>query len=114
VAAFAPVTDVPAWLAEPAASFESVFPGYKVFIEQSSPDRYGPELSKKPVFLFHASDDSVVSPSETEHLMTSMQPAHPSSKRKVVTTGGHYDSMINEGIPSAIEWFNALSRNSVN
>lgn len=65
-------------------------------------------LATKPVFLFHAADDTMVAPEETENLHTLMTDRGKSSRRVVVEVGGHYDSMIRDGIPKAIDWFGRL------
>lgn len=109
VAALAPIIDVIAWYpAETRAEIGSVFPGYDEFLVASSPATHATALAKKPVFLFHALDDSVVMPAETELMMTLMTKRHAASQRIVVDDGDHYDSMILEGLPKAIAWFGAL------
>jgi dipeptidyl aminopeptidase/acylaminoacyl peptidase len=109
VAAFAPVIDALAWHSAIRAALSEVFSGYDEFLTSSSPMTHATELAMKPVFLFHARDDSVVPPAESELMMTLMPNRHAASQRVVVDEGDHYDSMIREGLPKAIAWFGTLN-----
>jgi dienelactone hydrolase len=70
--------------------------------------RYNPRLHEQdfacPVLLFHAQDDSNVPVSESTGLAQRLRQAGKDVTLELVPTGDHYDSMINQGIPKAIEW----------
>ena len=107
VIAHAPVTDVEGRFAEAIPDFEMAIPSYGTFLRQISPIQHAGELAQKPVFLFHALDDRAVAPRESEALFEAMQPRHPHTRR-VTTRGDHYQPMLDEGIPQAIEWLATL------
>lgn len=107
VAAYAPVTDVEAHLADIIAELNAAVPGMESMVRESSPIRYAHILAHKPVFLFHALEDRVADPDESATLFAAMENRHPASVR-VTTHGDHYTPMIEEGIPAAIAWFDAL------
>ena len=100
--AYAPGTDIAGHIgAEDLTQLEQAVPGIEDFARSQSPINLAPRCD---VFLFYAQDDSVVSPSEPQAY------AGRYGNRvtvKAVATGDHYDSMINEGIPAAIEWMKA-------
>ncbi|MGI8978097.1 MAG: alpha/beta hydrolase family protein [Pirellulaceae bacterium] len=100
--AFAPCTDVPGFLgAVRALSF--THQGIADFVVQSSPSTHESRLNC-PVFLFHAEDDGNVDVEETEAFAARLQQKGRDVTLKIVPTGDHYDSMIEEGIPAAIQW----------
>jgi acetyl esterase/lipase len=74
--------------------------------------RYSPATNEsrltRPLFLFHAMDDTNVPPAETAGLAERRRAAGEPVTLVNVPTGDHYDSMIEQGIPEAIEWFKAL------
>lgn len=110
VAAFAPVTNVVSHLPQTARDrLEQAMPGYGDFLRDSSPIEHAAALATKPVFLFHALDDRVVSPEESARLFAAMANRNPASVRVVVQSGGHYGSMIRDGVPRAIDWFDHLA-----
>src|SRR5205823_3064684 len=107
-AAFAPVTDVEARVGRPAiAQFAGAVPGFDEFMKSSSPRSHLAEL-KCPVFLFHAKDDTNVPIGESARFAADLKRTNPRVTFVEVPRGGHYDSMIREGIPKAIEWFGKL------
>lgn len=57
-----------------------------------------------PVFLFHARDDSNCPYSDSTRYHEMLQNGGKESEIKLVDFGDHYQSMIDEGIPSGIEW----------
>ncbi len=97
--AYAPVCNVARDLGPDAAILHSVLPGSEAFFKSCSPHSHVSRL-RIPVFLFHAKDDGVVSSQQTLELsrLISADTLHQ------VARGGHYEAMINEGIPAAIEW----------
>lgn len=80
------------------------------FLERCAVLPHAKTLRAKPVFLFHALDDSLVLPEQSERLMAAMKPAHPASQRVTVKGGGHYDSMLEKGIPLGIDWLLGVER----
>lgn len=109
VVAFAPVTDVVSWFPEELHSaLEKGMPGHSAFLRTASPITHADRLARKPVFLFHAKDDSVVPPQETQRLFDAMVDRDVATRLAVVSTGDHYDTMMDEGIPRAIEWLAGL------
>ncbi|MEZ6057595.1 MAG: prolyl oligopeptidase family serine peptidase [Planctomycetaceae bacterium] len=108
-AAYAPATDVEARLAEvlqdPAANL--VLPGIRAFLKDSSPKNHLDEYHC-PVFLFHAADDDNVPISDPTAFYGSLIAKGKTAKLETVAHGGHYQPMIDEGIPRAIRWFQSL------
>lgn len=100
--AYAPCTDVPAFITGVRA-LSFTHPGIADFVVQSSPNTHESRLNC-PVFLFHAEDDGNVDVEETEEFATRLQQKGRDVTLKIVPTGDHYDSMIDEGIPAAIQW----------
>jgi dienelactone hydrolase len=110
VAAFAPIPDLVSWIPiEYRQALEEMMPGYGAFLEASSPATHAAALTKKPLFLFHAVDDDTVKPEELERFFESLPSRHAASTRVVVETGGHYDAMIDSGIPHAVAWLTELA-----
>jgi dipeptidyl aminopeptidase/acylaminoacyl peptidase len=106
-AAYAPVTDVPARLAQVIPSLEGPMPGFAEFIRFSSPSTHVEQL-RCPVFLFHAQDDKNVPPSQSTDFAERLKRTNPQVTLVTNARGGHYESMIREGIPQGIRWFQQL------
>ncbi len=106
-AAYAPATDVPGRLAAAISMLEEKLPGYRDFLRFSSPNTH-PEKLKCPVFLFHARDDENVPASQTEQFAAQVRKTNSQVTLVLARRGGHYESMINEGIPKGIAWFKGL------
>lgn len=108
-AAFAPCIDLEKRLAElmrdPTASL--VLPGIKEFVIRSSPRTHEQAL-KCPLFLFHALDDANVPADETTAFADRQRQLGRDVEFVTVGQGGHYDPMVTDGIPRAIEWFQGL------
>lgn len=103
--AYAPATNVELRLRDIANSprYARLLPGVKDFLHETSPinqvDKY-----TCPLFLFHARDDRNEPFRTTENFVNRLR-----EKGKEVTfatpfRGGHYQSMVREGIPRAIRW----------
>lgn len=105
--AYAPCTNVPGRIADAIPIFNNVLPGFKDFIERTSPHRTTATLTC-PVFLFHAEDDSNVPISESASFADQLRQTNPRVNFFRVPTGGHYDSMVEQGIPQAINWLRGL------
>jgi dipeptidyl aminopeptidase/acylaminoacyl peptidase len=99
--AYAPATDITAHLADGMKLFNTVIPGYAAFAESRSPQAFAPAL-RTPTLIFHADDDTTVTKSETDKFIKAAQAAKRSVTYKTTASGGHYDSMINEGITEGI------------
>lgn len=106
--AYAPCCDVPKRLGEEFISALSDFqPGYREFISKSSPNTH-PEKLHCPLFLFHADDDSNIKTEEVDTFATQVKQTNSAVTYVKVPTGDHYDSMIDQGIPRAIDWLKTL------
>ena len=100
--AYAPCTDVPAFIVGiRALSF--THQGIADFVVQSSPGTHENRLNC-PVFLFHAEDDGNVDAEDTKDFAARLKQKGRDVTLKMVPTGDHYDSMIDEGIPAGIQW----------
>jgi dipeptidyl aminopeptidase/acylaminoacyl peptidase len=108
-AAYAPCTDVEARLAPGLADLNRALPGYGEFIRFSSPKTHADKL-KCPVFLFHAKDDTNVPVSQTTDFAAQVKKSNPNVTLVVVPRGGHYESMLDEGIPKGIAWLKQMSK----
>jgi dipeptidyl aminopeptidase/acylaminoacyl peptidase len=84
-------------------ALETKIPGFTDFIRSTSPSNNVARI-KCPVFLFHAEDDATVSVSDALRFATDLRKVNKDATFVTVASGGHYDSMIIEGIPKAIEW----------
>jgi dipeptidyl aminopeptidase/acylaminoacyl peptidase len=103
--AYAPVADVEAHHQDLSANpFAGIaFPGVKLFIRQSSPMTHAGRFTK-PILLFHAADDDRVSSEDITKFTNAVKAKGGSVKLEEVPTGGHYDSMIDLGIPAGIRF----------
>jgi dienelactone hydrolase len=106
-AAYAPATDVPGRLAAAIGMLEEKLPGYRDFLGLSSPNTH-PEKLKCPAFLFHARDDGNVPVAQTEQFAALVRKTNPQVTLVIARRGGHYESMMNEGIPKGIAWLKGL------
>lgn len=103
-AAYAACTDVEKRLAPAAGFLDQAIPGYRDFLRTSSPKTHAAKLTC-PLLLFHARDDTTVLPSESTNFAAQVRATNPNVSLVTVARGGHYDSMIREGIPKGIELF---------
>ena len=102
VIAMAPIVDVDAYLsASTMQAIEKVDPAGPAILRDSSPLAHASALRGKPVFLFRADDD--VGIPDLHSFATAV-----GATLETVPTGGHYDSMIHDGIPRAAAWLVAL------
>lgn len=108
-AAYAPATDVESRLAPIIPSLDSALPGYREFIRFSSPQTHADKL-KCPVFLFHAKDDSNVPVRDSTDFAALLRKTNAQVTLVTTPSGGHYDSMIHEGIPKGIAWFQRMEK----
>ncbi|HEY2586293.1 MAG TPA: prolyl oligopeptidase family serine peptidase [Tepidisphaeraceae bacterium] len=64
-----------------------------------------------PIYLFHADDDQNVPTSDNQTFADALKAAGKRVQFARVPDGGHYDSMIDDGIPGGIEFFKSLGAN---
>jgi dienelactone hydrolase len=109
--AYAAVIDLVSRLAKVTHLLDHALPGYAEFLRLSSPKTQGDKL-KCPLFLFAAMDDTNVSARESIDFAAQLKATN--SQVTLVTTpqGGHYGSMIKEGMPTGIHWIRALEARS--
>jgi len=109
VIAYAPAIDVPKRFGPTLRILSLQLPGVVDFATQSSPHTHIARL-KCPAFLFHAEDDSNCPIGETRTFADELKQQGTDVTFVTVPTGNHYDSMIKEGIPSAVKWLEARTR----
>jgi dipeptidyl aminopeptidase/acylaminoacyl peptidase len=104
VAAYAPVWDVPGFLGhELVRDLNELIPGYRQFLQWSSPASHMRDFDV-PLMLFHAEDDQVVPYEDVLVAVGRARAAGMELEFHSVKFGGHYDSMISNGIPTGIRW----------
>jgi predicted Zn finger-like uncharacterized protein len=79
------------------------------FFTTYDPKHHAAEM-RGPVYLFQATDDSVVPVSRSQSFADDLKRLGKPVTFVTVPTGGHYDAMIEEGVPRAIEWVRGLDR----
>lgn len=109
--AYAPATDLEKKIKSVIEPFNDAFPGYKEFIFQSSPKNNISKINI-PVFISHATNDSVIPFEDTKTFVLELQKSNPNVTFISTDKGDHYDSMIKEGIPKGIEWLNKIAFSS--
>lgn len=102
--AFAPVCDLEQRLGSKTMTLlDAWVPGTAVSLKAASP---GSRVDgfKCPMFLFHALDDDNVSPASVIAFKNQLVRKGVKVEYVSAPSGGHYDSMLNQGIPAAIRW----------
>ncbi len=109
--AYAPCADVESFLAEllRASDVEVAFPGIGQFLSLTSPMNSAGELTC-PLFLFHVDDDQIAPIGESRRYLARVGTPKSDITFLRVPSGGHYEPMIEDGIPAAIEKLNEWSR----
>ena len=106
--AYAPCSDVRRRLGdETIGMLEAQIPGFGAFIDRTSPINGAARLHC-PLFLFHSLDDKNVPFAESAAFVNEVRKTNPNVTFVQAQRGGHYNSMIQEGIPKAIQWLKAL------
>jgi dienelactone hydrolase len=82
-------------------------PGYSDFLRRASPLTHATSL-RCPLFLFHAKDDTATPIARSERFAKEVKKTNPRVTCIQVDRGGHYDSMIEQGIPQAIRWLKKM------
>ena len=101
--AFAPALDLPARFGN--LTNQLISAGFGELVLGYSPSSNIEKL-KHPLYLFHAQDDSNIPIAVNEAIARQFQSRGKDVTFDIVPTGEHYDSMIQEGIPRAINWLN--------
>ncbi len=104
--AFAPVNSLPTHFGRDASLLCRLIPDMNAFMVKSSPKTHAGDLHC-PLFLFHARDDSIVPVTESMRFVRTLKSYSKDVTFELVASGDHYDAMINDGIPRAIEWLAA-------
>ena len=86
-----------------ALNVGSVLPGFRHFVKRSSPLTHTSRLTA-PVFLFFADDDEMIQAEGYRPFIAKLRETNREVTLRTVPEGGHYQSMIDEGIPAGIEW----------
>lgn len=107
--AYAPIVDLPKALGNEFLNDVGpmIAPDYRDFITRSSPAQNVAKL-KVPTFIFHAADDDISATEEISPFVSNLQTSNNQVTFVNVPSGGHYDSMIQVGVPQAIEWLKKL------
>jgi dienelactone hydrolase len=103
--AYAPITDLKLRLEDLTSdrSVSRLFPGLLTYLKSGSPIHCIAKY-QKPLFIFHARDDSNEPFAHTEKFVNALANANAKVTFVPVSTGDHYQSMIDQGIPKAIDW----------
>jgi dipeptidyl aminopeptidase/acylaminoacyl peptidase len=109
IVAFSPITDVEARVAGFRQELRAIDRTAMAILRNSSPMVHVAELRTKPVFLFHSTTDESVPVAESTRLAEAMKPLAEGSRVVIVPTGDHYRSMLEQGIPAAMEWLDAAA-----
>ncbi len=108
--AYAPATDLANGMnSQLFAGLTREISGYDAFLDGYSPQPNAAKL-RCPLFLFHARDDQTIPTAEVEKFAESVKETNAKVTFYQVERGGHYDSMINQGVPQAISWLRALPK----
>jgi dienelactone hydrolase len=102
-AAYAPAVDIAAHQGAALAQVERIAPGVTAYARQYSPVNL--PRPKCPVLLFHAADDQTVRVADSRRFAAARGPA---VRLMTVPTGGHFDAMIEEGIPAGIRFLSQI------
>ena len=78
-------------------------PNYESFLKAHSPIEIANKI-KCPVFLFASKADDNVPYTESETLAQKLKSTNSNVTLKLVSSGDHYTSMIEAGIPAGIAW----------
>ena len=78
-------------------------PGFDAFVDSASPSQHIDVLKTKPILLFIAEDDTNVRTQSVKDFAAALRQAGATQVELATTaTGGHFNSMIAEGIPKGI------------
>jgi dienelactone hydrolase len=109
-AAFAPPVDLNAsFSAEQKGLLRRAIPRVDAFFTAYNPKAHSAQLNV-PLFLFVARDDAPRFVQGTEALAAELQAQGKPVTLVTVPNGGHYDPMIRQGLPRAIEWLRKIDQ----
>ena len=103
VIAYAPAVDLPKWFGPRLGVLRLLLPGVTDFVTQSSPSTHIARL-KCPTLLFQAEDDTTCDIGETRIFADQLRAQGTDVTFIAVPTGGHYEAMVNEGLPAGVRW----------
>jgi dienelactone hydrolase len=109
VIAYAPAVNVPKRFGPILRVLAFQLPGVVDFAAQSSPHTHANRL-KCPTFLFHCEDDTNCPIADTRNFASQVKQQGTEATFVTAASGGHYQSMIDEGIPAAIKWLRDQER----
>jgi dipeptidyl aminopeptidase/acylaminoacyl peptidase len=103
--AYAPAVDLESHFSDilEDPEIELILPGASRFVTDSSPLTHANQI-QIPVFLFFAEDDTMATLESAKPFVDALQSTNPRVRLHKVPTGGHYNSMIDKGIPAGIRW----------
>ena len=87
--------------------YRRTLPGLAMFARSTSPLALRDAILC-PVFVFHASSDRVVAVKESRRFVGLLKRTNKNVTYVEGSRGGHYNSMIKQGIPKAIKWLKSL------
>jgi len=105
--AYAAAPDVRQFHAQTLADLEQELPGFDDFARRASPIEHAARI-RCPVLLFHSQADRVAHVSESKLMADALRGAGSRPTLQLASRGDHYNSMIDEGIPFAIDWLDGL------
>jgi dipeptidyl aminopeptidase/acylaminoacyl peptidase len=106
--AYAPVIDIADRLgAQNVKTLTAFYPEMPDFLKWASPSQHVDALCRKPLMLFSARDDVDIDQPVTAYADLLARRRCPATLRRA-ESGGHYDSMLAEGIPAGIEWLRGV------
>lgn len=101
--AYAPVVDLEGAVGkERIESISDVVDGFDDFAPYS-PLKHAVILNK-PLFVFYAKDDSKGILDGLSAYRTALEKAKAPCRFSIAETGGHYESMISDGLPQGVKW----------
>jgi dipeptidyl aminopeptidase/acylaminoacyl peptidase len=106
--AYAPTTNLEEeFKPETLKTLEPFAPGISAALVKGSPSNQVAAY-RCPIFLFHAEDDRSVPVASILAFKNALLRNGKSVEQVTVPSGGHYDSMIKQGIPKGLAWLKAL------
>jgi dipeptidyl aminopeptidase/acylaminoacyl peptidase len=109
IIAYAPSTDLRRELGELTIEiFDSQIPGFAAFTRLASPLNLTKRITS-PVFIFQTRDDRVIDPAATTEFVEKLKVSNPNVTYVLEPEGGHYEGMLDKGIPKAIRWIDELT-----
>ena len=106
-AVYAPVVDLEEQIGkQQIESINGEVMGFRRILGYSPKNHW--DIQQSPLFLFHAKDDRKPWVEAIEKFHLALEKAKAPHEYVVVDSGGHYDSMIEVGLPRGVEWLKKL------